>query len=163
MAGGTLPHGLICGNIFGELRMKLKEKDSSCVVINSDVKLNVFSENSFLYPDAMVICGEIEMAKQEKNAVTNPVLIVEVLSKSTASYDRGHKFYLYRQIETLQEYVLIEQDKPQVEIYKRTANLWDITRIKGINKQVYFSSLELSIPMKDIYERINWGNKIINY
>jgi Uma2 family endonuclease len=103
MAGGTLNHGLICGNIYGEIRAGLKENHSDCKAINSEVKLYIQSLNSFLYPDTKVICGGIEQSNKEVNAVTNPSIIVEVLSKTTAHYDRGDKFYFYRQIPSLQE------------------------------------------------------------
>ena len=93
MAGRTLNHGLICGNIFGEIRTALRNKKRNCTPINSEVKLYIQSKNSFLYPDTMVICGDIEISDDEPNVVTNPTVIIEVLSKSTASYDRGDKFF----------------------------------------------------------------------
>ena len=134
LAGGTLNHGLICGNIFGEIRGALKKSTKECKVMNSEIKLYIPTKNTFLYPDTMVVCGKMEISKVESNAITNPILIVEVLSKTTASYDRGDKFYLYRQLESLQEYILIEQEKPLIEIYKRESDLWKITRISGIEK-----------------------------
>ena len=81
----------------------------------------------------MVICGDIEKSNVHADAVTNTVVIVEVLSKTTASYDRGDKFYYYLQIPSLQAYILIEQDKASVEIYKRETDLWKITRIEGLD------------------------------
>jgi Uma2 family endonuclease len=154
MAGGTLEHGLICGNIFGEIRTALRNKKSNCKPINSEVKLHVQSVNRFLYPDTMVICGEIEKSKDEINAVTNPILIVEVVSKSSASYDRGDKFYFYRQIETLQEYIIIEQEKALVEIYKRKGDLWKITRISGLECKIFLSSLDVEIDLVEVYRDV---------
>ena len=154
LAGGTLNHGIICGNIFGELRSGLK--GTTCKSINSEVKLHIRSENRFVYPDAMVICGEIQTSEKENNAVTNPKVIVEVLSKSTASYDRGDKFHMYRQIESLEEYVLIEQEKPLVEIYKRKGDLWQITRVEGIEKEIHLTSLNLKIQLQDIYDDVKF-------
>lgn len=155
MAGGTLEHGLICGNIFGEIRTALRNKKSICKPINSEVKLHVQSVNRFLYPDTMVICGDIEKSKDEINAVTNPTLIVEVVSKSSASYDRGDKFYFYRQIETLQEYVIIEQEKALVEIYKRKGDLWKITRISGLASKLFLTALEVEIDLAEIYRDVD--------
>lgn len=151
MAGGTINHGLICGNIFGEIRTGLRKKKSSCRVMNSEIKLHIASSNCFLYPDAMVICGDIKKSTEEFHAVTNPVAIIEVLSKSSASYDRGDKFFLYRELPSLQEYILIEQKKTQVEIYKRQGDLWKITRVTGLTETFYISALELEISMKEVY------------
>ncbi len=154
MAGGTLNHGLICGNIFGEIRTALKHKKSDCKVMNSEIKLHVKEKNSFLYPDTMIVCGEIEKSQLESNAVTNPVVIIEVLSKSTANYDRGDKFFFYRQIDSLQEYILIEQDKAQIEVYKKKGDLWKITRIAGVDNFLPISSLNIKLKLEDIYENI---------
>lgn len=157
LAGGTLNHGLICGNVFGELRSRLKEKNSKCLPLNTDVKLFIKKTNSYVYPDTMVICGEIEMDTNEPNAVTNPVLIIEVLSKSTAEYDRGDKFHLYRQIPSFREYVIIDQKKHTVDVHYKPeqSDLWKITRFEGIDSTVRFQSIELDIPMKDLYYRTN--------
>jgi Uma2 family endonuclease len=153
LAGGSLNHGLLCGNIYSELRSSLKNKNSNCKPLTSEIKLNIQNKNSFVYPDTMVICGEIETSKNDKNSVTNPILIVEVLSKSTSDYDRGDKFYFYRQIETLQEYILIEQDKYVVEVYykKPKSDLWRISRFEGFDEKIKIQSLDISISMKDLY------------
>ena len=157
LAGGTLNHGLICGNVFGELKSKLKEKKSNCLPLNTDVKLHIKKTNSYVYPDTMVICGEIEMASEEPNAVTNPILIIEVLSQSTAEYDRGDKFHLYRQIPSFREYVIIDQKKYIVDVHYKPENsdLWKITRFDGIDSIVHFQSININISMKDLYYRTN--------
>lgn len=154
MAGGSLEHGLICGNVFGEIRTALRAKRSNCITMNSEIKLYIATQNRFLYPDTMVVCGDIEKSTDEKSAVTNPKIIIEVLSKSTASYDRGDKFFFYRQIESLEEYILIEQEKAQIEVFKRQAKLWSITRITGIDKTLSIGALNISIDLKEIYEGI---------
>lgn len=155
LAGGSISHGLLCGNIYAEIRSALKQKKSPCKPVNSEIKLNVrFGKtNSFLYPDTMVIFGDFESAEQDENAVMNPVLIVEVLAKSTAEYDRGDKFYLYRQIEHLQEYVLIEQDKYIVDVYSKNpqSDLWRISRVEGIESAVTLQSIGITIPMRELY------------
>ncbi len=151
MAGGTLNHGLICGNVFGELRNALRKKGDSCKVFNSEIKLNIKNKNCFLYPDAMVICDEIEAADFETNSITNPVVIVEVLSKSTANYDRGEKFFLYGLIESLKEYILIDQEKRRVEVFSRRGDLWKISKYISDDKTVPISSLEIDISIEEIY------------
>ncbi len=154
MAGGTINHGLISGNIFGELRTGLKNKNRTA--INSEIKLHVEAKNRFLYPDAMVICGKIETSEKEKNAVTNPSVIIEVLSESTASYDRGDKFHIYRQIESLQEYILIEQNAAKIDVYKRQGDLWQISRVTGLEAQLYIEALDLEVDLRQIYASVEF-------
>ena len=158
LAGGTLHHGLLCGNIYAELRSHLKTKKADCKPFTSEIKLSIKTRNSFVYPDAMVVCGKLEMSQQDKNAITNPILVVEVLSKSTANYDRGDKFFLYRQIPSLQEYVLISQEKPQVDVFynKPNTDLWQITRFEGLENTIFLQSLHIKIAMADLYFDINF-------
>lgn len=160
MAGGTLNHRLICGNIFGELREKIRAENKSCRAMTSEIKLHVVPENSFLYPDAMVTCGDIEKSPMDANAITNPVLIVEVLSQSTEAYDRSDKFFMYQQIVNLQEYILIEQSKPQVEVFRRApSGLWEINRIQGLEEMLHLKSIDSKISLKGIYEDVDFEKK----
>jgi Uma2 family endonuclease len=154
LAGGSVEHGLISGNTFGEIKIGLRNKKNNCRVLNSEIKLFIQSTNKYVYPDVMAICGDIEKTDREIEAVVNPIVIIEVLSKSTESYDRGDKFFFYRQIESLQEYILIDQYQPQVDIYKRQSDLWEIKRIEGLDQQFEIPSLGIVIDMKNIYEDI---------
>ncbi len=153
LAGGSLEHALLVGNIYAELRNGLKAKNSNCKPITSEAKLHIKKENKYLYPDCMVVCGEIEKSEDHKEALCNPMLIVEVLSKSTSEYDRGDKFYFYRQIPSLREYVLIEQSRYVVEVfYKKSKNsLWSISRYEGLAENVKLQSLGIEVNMKDLY------------
>lgn len=158
MSGGSINHGYICGNIYAELRSCFKGKKSSCKAVNSEVKLAVQNYHSFLYPDAMVVCEESAHSEDKKNALTNPRIIVEVLSKSTQGYDRGDKFVLYRQIPSLKYYILIEQDKAEINIYERKnpSNnfLWGFTIIQGLDAVLSLTLSEteiITIKMSDIY------------
>ncbi|MEL6637936.1 MAG: Uma2 family endonuclease [Bacteroidota bacterium] len=157
LAGGTINHGMLCGNIFGELRSGLKNKKSNCKPFTSEIKVNIDKTNSYVYPDSMVICGELETSKNEINSVTNPILIVEVLSKSTAEYDRGDKFHLYRQLKSFKEYVLVEQNRYVVDIHYKNDNsdLWRITRYEGLDQIINLQSIGIEILMKDLYSDIN--------
>ncbi len=151
MAGGSLNHGLICGNVFGELRNSLRKKESPCKVLNTEIKLHIQKKNCFLYPDAMVICEDMDPLDFEANAISHPVVIIEVLSKSTANYDRGEKFFLYGLIETLKEYILIDQEKMQVEIFSRREDLWKITKFTESDRVVPISALGIEIPIEELY------------
>lgn len=158
LAGGTINHGMLCGNIFGELRSKLKENKSKCKPYTSEIKVFIKKTNSFVYPDSMVICGEIEKSELENNSVTNPIAIVEVLSKSTSSYDRGDKFYLYRQLSSLKEYVLIEQDRCVVDVhFNENSDFWRITRYQGLDQKIHFQSIGIEISMKDLYDDLEFS------
>jgi len=161
LAGGTLNHGLLCGNIYAEIRRGLKAQASDCKPLLSEIKLNISKKNNYVYPDTMVVCGELEMSKEDENAVTNPILIVEVLSKSTAEYDRGDKFHFYRQIASLEEYVLIEQDKAVVEIYykKKGTDLWSISRYEGISASIKLQSIGVNIKMQELYFDVDMGTE----
>jgi len=103
----------------------------------------------------MVVCGDFEHSKEDENSIVNPILIVEVLSKSTAEYDRGDKFYLYRQIPTFKEYVLIEQKKHVVDVHFKQGNsdLWKITRYQGLDKIIKLQSIGIEVSMKELYNR----------
>jgi len=155
LAGGTLNHGLICGNIYAGLRNKLSAKASNCLPFNSEVRLHIDKSNSYVYPDCMVICGDIERGKEETETVTNPIVIFEVLSKSTAEYDRGDKFFLYQKIPTFKEYVLIEQKKYVVDVHYKNnkSDLWQIIRYEGIDAVVKINSLGIEITMEELYYR----------
>jgi Uma2 family endonuclease len=170
MSGGSIPHGFIGGNIYGEIRDKLRGRP--CKPINNDIKLWLKNKNTYVYPDCMIVCGKLELSDNYKDAIINPVVIVEVLSKSTEGYDRGDKFKEYRQIPLLRHYVLISQDKPQIEIYSRQTNLqndtslWKITTLEGLDKilSLVLSSTQnreekIEIALKDIYEDVEFEQK----
>lgn len=160
MSGGTVEHGLISGNLFAELKFALRSKNNNCTALNSEIKLHIQSLNKYVYPDVMVVCGDIERATEEPNSVTNPSIIIEVLSNSTEAYDRGDKFFSYQQISSLKEYILVDQYKAQVEIYTRQAQLWSIQRITGIEENVEIIPLGISIPMQHIYENVSFSTPI---
>jgi Uma2 family endonuclease len=154
MAGGTDEHNTIMVNISTELQNRLKGK--GCRLKNSETKLWLENKNKYVYPDMMIICGEQEKAKNLKDAFTNPVVIIEVLSKSTQGYDRGDKFGFYRAVRSLRHYVLIEQKEAKIDIFSRksSTSLWDIQTIEGLesNLKLEISETEtLIIPLKDIY------------
>jgi len=121
MAGGTDNHNTITMNISAEIYVSLKGKN--CKIKNSETKLYLEDNNRYVYPDAMIICGEQQKAENLKDAFTNPVVIIEVLSKSTQGYDRGTKFGYYRQVRSLRHYVLIEQTEVKIDVFSRQVRL----------------------------------------
>jgi len=158
MAGGTFQHSFISTNVLGQIDQKLRQKNSSCFPGNSDLKIQIQGERRFVYSDVPVFCGKVESSELDKDAATNPVVIIEVLSDSTANYDRGEKFFLYRKIKTLKEYILIEQDVPVIEVYTRNeGDLWHIKRVSGIENSLTLQSLDIEIPLKDIYRNVDFA------
>jgi Uma2 family endonuclease len=152
MAGGTFEHGEIACNLIGELRSKLK--GGPCRVNNSDVRVWAARSGRYVLPDVSVTCGTPVFNPPDKRLMlVNPRLVVEVLSKSTEAEDRGEKFRDYIAIDSLMEYVLVSQERPRVELFRRTADgSWAVGPwVEGIESSVTFSSLEVTLPLAEIY------------
>ncbi len=151
MSGGSAAHSLIIGNLHAHLHQHLRQ--TRCCVFMSDMKLKVqlAEETRYYYPDVQVSCESTDTASTDYFK-TRPILIVEVLSKTTERVDRFEKFEAYRQIETVQEYVLIAQDMQKVEIYRRIED-WDGEKYLH-DMQILFKSVDLLIPIADIYEKV---------
>ena len=121
MAGGTLNHSLLSNNVGGSLRQALKTKAKPCRTYNSDAKIAV-SDEKFVYADTFVVCGKNETFLEMPHAVKNPILIVEVLSDSTALFDRQGKFQAYQKITSFKEYILVSQNEILVEVFFKPEN-----------------------------------------
>ena len=156
MAGGSDDHNTISMNIGGTLRAALLPKD--CRVYGSDMKIHT-GDGINTFPDVAVICGDRQYYMGREDVILNPLLIVEVLSSSTASYDRGDKFDHYKTIHTFQEYLLVDQDKARVVLYSRQEDHWDLREVEGIDGSVFLSSIEASLTMADIYAKIKFDTK----
>ena len=155
MSGGTADHSLIAVNISSGLSQRLAP--TPCRVFNSDMRLNVERSGLYTYPDVMVICGKIEFVKRRDDTVTNPLLIVEVLSESARDYDRGAKFNFYKQIPTLREYVVVESVRPTVECYRRTEDdKWQIEIHEDLDATVTLASVACEITLRQIYSKASW-------
>jgi Uma2 family endonuclease len=155
MAGGTPDHSSVAVSLTIELGQRLRGKP--CRLFNSDVRLLIERSGLYTYPDAMVVCGKIQLAKGRTDTVTNPILIVEVWSESTRDYARGAKFNFYKQIPTLQEYVLVESEKPQVECFRRAdGGKWTVEMYEGLDALARLESLECAIALRDIYDKVSW-------
>ena len=151
MTGGTWNHGLIIGNVVFSLKNRLLR--GPCAVIPNDLKVHAASE--YFYPDVVVVCSEPALEEDRGDVLINPTLIVEVLSPTTESYDRGHKFELYRTLESLREYVLVAQDRPRVEHYLRQdGHVWLYTDLSGLDNSVSFASIGCSVPLAEIYDKV---------
>ena len=152
MAGGTEAHSLVTGNAHGELRNALKNRP--CRVYESNMRVKIEATGLENYPDASLVCGHSKFEDLRRQALLNPLLIIEVLSESTETYDRGKKFWHYRHLASLQEYVLISQDMALVEIFSRQTNdEWLLRTYDGLDAMVRFDSLDVEIPLRDLYAK----------
>ena len=151
MAGGSPNHSQIAMNIGVALAIALKKQN--CTVYNSDLKLK--AAQSYFFPDCMVICNKPELDQTSKNIVTNPTLIVEVLSESTESYDRGQKFMYYRQLKSLQGYLLIAQDRIHIDAYHRSGEgAWVLTDSISLDNDIHIPHLDIHLATSDIYDKV---------
>lgn len=157
MTGASREHNLIAGNVFGELRSQLK--DRPCEVFTADMRVKVSSTGMYTYPDVTGACGP-RFEDEQVDTLVNPAFIVEVLSPSTEAYDRGEKFAHYRRLETLQEYVLVAQDKVRVEHFARygtTGEQWVLTEISDLERTLHLASIGCDIALREIYSRIEFA------
>jgi Uma2 family endonuclease len=149
MSGGSLNHSLISTRMSVLLDRQLPP---GCRVCNSDLRIKVSAAGLYTYPDGAVICGEPQYSDDQRDVVTNPVLIVEVLSPSSEGYDRGKKFEMYRTIESFREYLLIHQDRRHVEHYsKQDDGSWVLREHSGVDASVSIPRLSAQIPLGELY------------
>lgn len=155
MAGGTPEHGLIMMNAGAELRNALRDNNAPCRVFSSDVRIRCEAHNRSYYPDVSVVCGEMERSESDPQALVNPVIIVEVLSDSTADLDRGEKFFYYRQIPSFQEYILISQHQIQVDHrFRLDGTSWDLATYWNPDDQLPLRSLPVTLRIGDLYRQV---------
>ena len=154
MTGTTTAHNVIGSNFLVALRNGLRGKP--CRVYMEAIKLRVETANCYFYPDLMVTCSAGD--RQQPLVQSEPTVVVEVLSESTAAFDQGAKFEAYRKLPSLREYVLVAQDSARVLVYRRGEGVEWIVHPYGVGETVRLPSLELSIPVDLIYEDIGFGS-----
>ncbi len=153
MAGASPAHNRICMNLWVLLGLQLR--GGACEVFGSDLRVAVDSTVMYTYPDAVIVCGESVFSDADN--LLNARVLFEVLSPSTAAYDRGDKFDLYRKISSLTDYVLIAQDQPVVEHWWLDAGGgWVSRKYAGLNDQVQLDSIGCTIKLAEVYERLVW-------
>ena len=154
MSGASFAHNLITMNISARLHDRLR--DSRCVVFANEMRVSIPSVKSYFYPDVGVVCGEPRFEDDVFDTLLNPIVIVEVLSPSTEAYDRGEKFSHYRQLQSLQEYVLVSQDKVHVDHYVRHATQWILTDFRELEQHLPLTSIQRELPLQEIYESVSF-------
>ena len=155
MGGGSANHSLIAANFVREAGNALKDKP--CAVFNSDLRVQVQSTGLYTYPDATIVCGELEFDDDQRDTVINPTVIVEVLSDSTEKYDRGRKSKHYRQIASLKELILISQDRPNIERFTRQPNgEWLFHEQKDLSENFELKSLGITVAISELYRNVTF-------
>ena len=153
MGGASWNHGLVNGNLAALLRERLKGR--GCFVQSSDLRVQVAATGLYAYPDLTVLCGPPQFADQAFDTLLNPRVIVEILSASTAAYDRTVKFAHYRKLESLQDYLLVAQDEMKVERYsRRSPHHWEYWESLGVDDEVEIPSLAVRFPLSEIYDGV---------
>jgi Uma2 family endonuclease len=155
MQGASLNHNRIAGNLIGNLGSKVK--NNGCKMFISDLRLNVSAANAYVYPDAMIICGEPELTEDKFDTVKNPNAIFEIISKSSEANDR-RKFFYYMQMASVQEIIMINSyDQFKVEVgVKQENGSWQITTYTSLLDVIKLSSQNEQILLQDIYEGVSF-------
>lgn len=156
MSGAKVPHNIITRNLLIGLGIKLN--GNRCAPFNSDQRIHIPKNSLFTYPDISIICGEPETLNNDNWNVLNPSVIIEVLSPSTKNYDRGEKFRLYRDIQSLKEYILVDSETILVETFRiNEREHWELEEYKQSGEMVFLKTIGVSIPLNEIYE----GTKLV--
>ncbi len=150
MTGGSIPHTEIYLNLYTALRLHLRHM--GCKAYVSDVKVKDQKNNRYFYPDLVVTCAPEDL--RARDFVQSPKVIVEVLSPSTAGYDRSQKLKYYRQFESLQEYILIDSEEMSVEIYHRGQEKTWLYRAYTAEENMRVNSINFELPLETLYEGI---------
>ncbi|MFT4924347.1 MAG: Uma2 family endonuclease [Phenylobacterium sp.] len=153
MAGASKTHNLISSNLVRIIGNALLNKP--CSVYASDMRVKSEGANKYCYPDVVATCQDEKFEDEKEDTLLNPLLIIEILSDSTEGYDRGDKFFHYRQIGSFVEYILISQKNSHVERYIRQPdNTWLYCEFKSIDDHIELSSIDATIELKDIYHKV---------
>jgi len=155
MAGGTLSHAALTANLMTEIGPLLKT--TKCRPYDGNAHLAIDTLKSILHPDLFIVCNGIKKSEFDKNGITNAKVIIEVLSKSTALYDRTGKFRKYKQIPEFEEYILVNQDKVLIESFvKHDNNLWHLKEYEGLKQHFKIDSLDLTIVIEVVYKDVDF-------
>lgn len=156
MSGASRAHSHICYNLAGITHRQLS--GTPCTGFSSDMKVRVGDASLFAYPDLTIFCGEPRFHDDHGDVLLNPVVIFEVLSRSTEAYDRGEKFERYKTIETLTDYVLVSQDRARVEHFSRQpGGAWSLNEVNGLDASLGLASIDCRLPLAEVYDRVEFA------
>ena len=152
MSGASLAHTRITADIVTELNNQLR--GGECEVISNDMRVKTGPREAYFYPDVVVFCGEPQVEDNVFDTLLNSILVIEVLSPSTETYDRGEKFRHYQELTSLREYVLVSQDRVRVEQYRLAKTQWVQTEFRSPEDVLPLPSIGCEISLRDIYRRV---------
>jgi len=153
MSGAKVPHVRITDNFLFQLKLKLKGK--KCQPYGSDLRIHIPSNTLFTYPDISIFCGEIITLNNDEFNALNPTVLIEVLSPKTKNYDRGEKFKLYRDINTLKEYILVDSQSLHIEVFRLNENNhWELEEYNDANNYLEIKAIDESVLIAEIYEGV---------
>jgi Uma2 family endonuclease len=155
IGGASISHNIISVNCLTEIKNALKGK--KCRPYGSDLRIHIPKNTLYTYPDISIICGEIETIDDKFDTATNPSVIIEILPPSKKNYDKGQKFDLYRDIDTLKEYILIDSEKYMVEKFHRNDdNSWFLTEYKNIESNFFIDTIGVEMELSSIYSDVQF-------
>jgi Uma2 family endonuclease len=155
MAGGSPRHSLIKTNLVSELRHRLKGRP--CTAYDGDLRILVAATGLYTYPDASVICGELQYDDHHRDTMLNPTLLSEVLSETSEAYDRGKKFHHYQKLPSLKEYLLVSQDSPRLERFSRNPDdTWTLTVVSGLDQSLELPSIGVMLSLAEVYDKVDF-------
>ena len=153
MSGASFAHNKIFSNVFGKLSLKLDNE--KCTLFGSDLRTSIELNSKFVYPDMSIICEEPMFTDDKFDTVKNPKIIIEILSKTTRDYDLGTKFLFYRQIESLEEYLLIDSLETKIIKYHKQKNgSWILTETDSLDQSFTLNSIKVNMKVADIYKNV---------
>ena len=152
MSGASLAHTRITADIVTELNNQLRGRE--CEVISNNMRVKTGAKGAYFYPDVVVFCGDPQFEDNVFDTLLNPTLIVEVLSPSTEVYDKGEKFRHYQELASLQEYIVVSQDRIRVEQYRLLKTQWVQTEFREPEDVLPLTSIGCELPLRDIYRRV---------
>lgn len=153
MAGASREHNLIVTNLVREVSLALRGKP--CETYSNDMRVQV-NQTRYAYPDLVVACGQPQFIDGQLDTLTNPVVVIEVLSPTTAADDRSWKFAHYRRLATLTDYIMLSQFQPFAEHYTRQGEQWVLTEVAGLDAVLRLPSLGCDLPLTAVYERVEF-------
>jgi Uma2 family endonuclease len=155
MSGESREHNLIAGNVFAAIHSQFRGRD--CEAYMGDMRVKVRYTGMYTYPDVVAVCDGPQFEDNHVDTLTNPTVIIEVLSPSTEAYDRGEKFAHYRRLESLHDYVLIAQDRVLIEHFARhgdTGDQWVLTEISDLDGTLQLASIGCVLSLREVYDRV---------
>jgi Uma2 family endonuclease len=153
-AGASLRHNLIAGNVLATVHNQLR--GGPCSAFTSDMRIAIPQTPHFTYADVVVVCGQPQLDDDFKDNLLNPIVIIEVLSPATESYDRGKKFESYQRIGSLMEYVLVSQDRPRIEEFLRQPDGRWLYSENSSQGTIKLTSIDCELALNDIYEKVEF-------